>query len=393
MDGLSSSTRVLLRSAMAIFVVTIVIGILNGAGLWSPSHALLLTHVHAGTLGWITLAVIAAALRMFRDGADDAAVAGARRMALFAVVTTVIYVVAFATTAGVFRPIAGTLMLVAIVWALVWTWGRYGASAKSSAQLGLLLAMVSLTVGGVLGVLLGLFIARGSLPGMSADTAAALGGAHPPAMLVGYLILAGAALAHWLLDGAQSRPGRAVMWMLFLAGIVANIAFILDIEPLIPLFTVLQVVGIIILLVHLRSQLAPAAWRGGGAENYARISLVFLAVGVALMVYVVQLLTSGQLDPATGEGPIRVLLAFDHAMFIGAMTNALFALIARTAGVGANPVTLWGVNAALVVFLAGLVADVDVLIRIGAPVMGLLLLHALAVQFGRVGGAPADAAA
>jgi hypothetical protein len=393
MDGLRSSVRLLFQAAMAIFVVTIVIGILNGAGLWSPSHNLLLTHVHAGTLGWITLAVIATALRMFADGADEAAVTGARRMAGFAVLATVLYVIAFAATSGILRPITGTLMLVAIVWALVWTAGRYGSSVKSSAQLGLLLAMISLTIGGVLGVLLGLFIARGSLPGMSTDTAMALAGAHPPAMLIGYLILAGAAIAHWLLDGKQTKPGRTVMWLLFLAGIIANLAFILDIEPLIPVFTLLQVVSIIVLVVHLRSSLATSAWSGANAGNYARVGLLFLVVGVALMVYVVQLLTSGQLNPETGEGQIGVLLAFDHAMFIGVMTNVLFALLARTAGVGANPVTLWGVNAALVVFLAGLVADVAVLVQIGAPVMGLLLLHALAVLFMRLRDAPASTTA
>ncbi|MGI8823468.1 MAG: hypothetical protein ACR2JP_09235 [Acidimicrobiia bacterium] len=40
----------LLRSALILFLVTIVIGILNGLDVWEPSHEMLLTHVHAGTL-------------------------------------------------------------------------------------------------------------------------------------------------------------------------------------------------------------------------------------------------------------------------------------------------------------------------------------------------------
>ncbi len=56
MNEVESSARMLFRSALVIFVVTIVIGILNGMNVWDPPDTILLTHVHAGTLGWITLA-------------------------------------------------------------------------------------------------------------------------------------------------------------------------------------------------------------------------------------------------------------------------------------------------------------------------------------------------
>lgn len=341
----------------------------------------MLTHVHAGTLGWITLAVVGAAMLVFGGEVTEGGVQAAGRVAMASVAAALLYVLAFASTTGVFRPIAGTLMLAAIVWVLAWAWGRYNASARSTAQLGLLLALVSLTIGAVLGVLLGLFIARGSIPGLSTETAAALAGAHPPAMLIGYLILAGAAIAHWLLDGSQARAGRIVMWALFAAGLIVNVAFILDIEDLIQAATLLEVVAIVTLIVHLRSRLVPSAWRSGDADNFARLSVIFLAVGILLLVYVVQLFISGQLDPESGEGSLGPLLAFDHAMFIGVMTNVLFALVARTAGAGAKPVVIWGVNAGLVLFLAGLVADVAILKRIGAPVMGLALLYGLYVLF------------
>lgn len=389
MEAATAPARTLFRAALLIFVVTILIGILNGAGLWSPPHNLAMTHVHAGTLGWITLAVIAAAVIALVSGPNDAA--ATRTMATVAIAATLAYVGAFAATSGIVRPIAGTLMLVAIVWVLIWAWGRYQASSKSPGQLGLFLALVSLTIGGIQGVLLGLFIARGGIPGMSTDTAIAIAGAHPPAMLIGYLILAGAAVCHFVLDGPSTKPGRLVMWGLFVAGLVANASFVFRIDDLIPVATLLEVIAIIVLLVHLRSRLAPSAWRGGGAENFARIGTIFLGVGVILLVYVVQLLVSGQLDPAAGTGPMGALLAFDHAMFIGVMTNALFALIARTSGIGANPVTIWGVNIALAIFLVGLVADVGVLIQIGAPLMGLLLLHAVAIFTMRLGAKPQTA--
>jgi hypothetical protein len=367
---------------LLIFLVTIVIGILNGLDIWEPSHNMLLTHVHSGTLGWITLAVIGAAVLLFGDRtATDEGARGARNMTLGAIGATLLYVIAFATGTGIFRPIAGTLMLAAIGWVLVWVVGRYRSSEKTTAHLGLYLATISLTIGAVLGVLLGLFIANGSIPGLSDETASSLAEAHPPAMLIGYLVLAGAAIVHWLLAGQESGVGRLVMWALFTGGIAANLAFILDIEPLIQVATLLEVLAIVTFTVHMWGRIRPSAWAGEGMANFGRLSAVFLVIGVALLVYVVQLFISGELDPETGEGPVGVLLAFDHAMFIGVMTNALFALVARSGDGEPSNALPWVVNGGLVVFLLGLVLDVSILIRIGAPVMGLALIYAVFVFF------------
>ena len=386
MSSVDASARLLFRSALLIFLVTIVIGILNGLDIWEPSHNMLLTHVHSGTLGWITLAVFGAAMSMFGDNAGgDPASTSRRNIAMFAVATTVLYVVAFATGTGIFRPIAGTLMLIAIVWMLIWVGGQYRVSAKTTAQLGIYLAMVSLTIGAVLGVLLGLFIANGSIPGLSAETASSLAGAHPPAMLIGYLVAAGAAIVHWLLDGSQTRAGRLVMWALFVGGIAANLSFILDIEPLVQVATVLEVAAIVTFTVHMWPQIKPSAWSGQGVANFARISAWFLLIGVGLLVYVVQLFVSGELDPETGEGPVGILLAFDHAMFIGVMTNALFALVGKSGSGEPAGWLPWAVNGGVVLFLLGLIVDVSILKQIGAPVMGLALLYGIYVFFTHLG--------
>ncbi len=172
----------------------------------------------------------------------------------------VIYVAAFATTTGIFRPIAGTLLLIAIVWALTWVVRTYRASEQTTAQLALYLAMISLTIGAILGVLLGIFVANGSIPGLSTERAATLAGAHPVAMLIGYLILAGVAISHWVLEGGQGILGRLVAWALFLAGLIANVAFIFDIEALIQVFSALQVIAIIAYVVHMWGKITPGAW-------------------------------------------------------------------------------------------------------------------------------------
>jgi predicted membrane protein len=262
-----------------------------------------------------------------------------------------------------------------LLWLLAWTAGRYQASQKSTAQLAMYLTVVSLVIGAILGVLLGLFIANGSLPGFSAERAGALGGAHPVSMLIGYLILAGVAITAWQLDGANSRAGRLVAWMLFVAGLIAIASFLFNIEALTQVFSLLQVVAIVTYLVIMWRHLRP----GATGSPFARMAVIFLAVGIGLLVYVVQLFVSGTLDPETGTGPIGVLIAFDHAMFIGVMTNALFAVTARLTDwrLASNRVLVWAVNIGLTGFLVGLMIDSSILKQIFAPILGIALLAAI----------------
>lgn len=393
-SALRPQARLLFRAALMIFVVTIVIGILNGLDVWEPARSALLTHVHAGTLGWITLSVVGSALLMFGEGADSKTVESARRLAMAIITAVVLYVAAFLAGTGIYRPIAGTLMLIAIVWALSWVVARYRTSRRTTYQLGIYLAMISLTIGAILGVLLGLFIARGSIPGLSTEMAGNLAGAHPPAMLIGYLILAGVAITDWLLNGPEGRLGVIVPWALFLGGIVANIAFIFNIEPLIQVFSLLQVIAIILYIVRMWPRVKPGAWTGGASANFARLSVVFLFVGVGLLVYVVQLFVSGAIDPEAGTGPIGVLTAFEHAMFIGVMTNALFAAVGATVGTAISPLVMWGTNLGLIGFLAGLSADSAILKRISTPIMGAALLIGIVMYWQRLdAGRPEPATA
>jgi hypothetical protein len=66
--GLARASRITLSSAAAIFMYTIGVGILNGMDVWEPEHDLLMSHVHSGTLGWITLGVAGIAFLMFSEG-------------------------------------------------------------------------------------------------------------------------------------------------------------------------------------------------------------------------------------------------------------------------------------------------------------------------------------
>ena len=382
---LESTVRLLFRSALGIFLITIVIGILNGIDVWDPTHEMLLTHVHAGTIGWITLSVIGVALLMFGESATPTEAAAVSRMGTAIVGAVGLYVIAFATTTGLFRPIAGTLMLAVIVWAFVWVAGRWKTTPRTVPVLALFLSMISLVIGAILGVVLGLFIARGEVPGLDTETASNLGGAHPAAMLTGYLLLAGIAIAEWRLSdrpamASDTKVGAGTAWALFVAGILFNLAFILDIEAFIQVASLLQVIAVVAFVSRMWPNLAPRTWRNAGVAVYAKLSVVYLIIGVALLVYVVQLFVSGELNPETGEGPVGVLIAFDHAMFLGVMTNALFAGLAI--GVvfdSTQRFVVWGVNVGLAGFLVGLVGDITIMKRIFTPLMGLALIMAIVV--------------
>lgn len=381
-SALYGQARSLFRVSLVIFLVTIVIGILNGLDVWEPERKLLLTHVHAGTLGWITLSVTGVALLMFGREEDAGS---ARKVANAMIGATSLYVLAWATTTGILRPIAGTLMLLAIVYTFAWVMSRRSSAARTVPALALYLAFISLVIGAILGVLLGLFIANGSLPGLSTEMAQNLAGAHPPAMLAGYLALAGFAIAEWRLSpepalASESKVGTATAYGLFLAGLLFNVAIIFNIEPLLQVASMLQVIAVVVFVVRMWSNLKPSAWSEAGSAMLARWAVVYLAVGIAILVYVVQLFVSGKLDPETGEGPVGVLIAFDHALFIGLMTNALFSTIwARRPWDGSARLIMWGVNIPLAGFLLGLMTDSTLVKRISTPIMGAALLYAVYV--------------
>ena len=90
----AAETRLLFRVALAIFTVTVLIGIFHGFHFIQLSRAVLLTHVHAGTLGWITLVATGAAFWLFSDG--GARLKGhARGVAIGMSVAVPVYVAAF----------------------------------------------------------------------------------------------------------------------------------------------------------------------------------------------------------------------------------------------------------------------------------------------------------
>ncbi|TMG19141.1 MAG: hypothetical protein E6I01_01700, partial [Chloroflexi bacterium] len=191
----ASEIRWLFQAGLLVFTITVAIGILNGFHFITLPRQVLLTHVHAGTLGWITLGVIAICLWLF--GEESAAPGNSqavRALSLLAAIGIPIYVLAFLSGNLLARAIFGFPVLIAIVGVLIWLIGRLGRVTMTVPRLAVLAAITTLVVGSTIGVLVQLELASKNafLP------EGAIGG-HVTAQVVGYLVLIGMAISEWRL--------------------------------------------------------------------------------------------------------------------------------------------------------------------------------------------------
>ena len=371
-------------AALVVFVYTTVVGALNGLDVFTPSHETLMTHVHSGTLGWIALGVTGAALLMFgRRGLNEREVATGDRLSWAMIGAIVLTVAAFFTGDTIWRPIAGTVLFAVTIWFLVWMLRNHRRSGEGSVpRLGLILSWISLLMGAFFGVILGIFMSEGEVPGIGDDTALAIAEAHPPAMVIGFLILAALALSEWLLrpDAVWTRSGAVQMWLLFAAGILVNIAILSGLEEeLLGPANLLMIVGIVMLVARCWAQLRPSGWSTAGTGAYPRVGVLFLVAYLALGTTIMVRVVSGTMDlDALTEGEEGLLLTFDHTMFVGVMTMLLLGVMAsRLRGSRLNAVdriVLWGAPVGLVIFAIGLMALEDLPKQIGTPIMGGALL-------------------
>lgn len=381
MEAMPSSARTLFRAALVIFVITVVIGILNGTDLWDPPRNTLLTHVHSGTLGWITLGVFGGAIWMMGDAGS-----GTGSMAKFAIVAIGAYVLAFwsvdlTDTTSIQRPIGGMLAFVAMTWVFVWALRTMAGKRWDVAKLGMILSLAFLVFGAVLGVLLGLQLA--DIDVVAAENSSRLAESHPGAMVIGFVVLAALALIEWLIQdespslaqGWHGVAGTIQMLLVFVAGVVLVVGFLVGNESLLQMGVPLQVLGAIVLLARHGHRLAPAGWSGETDDKFVRIAVVGLVVVVALIAYLIAEIIGG----ADFTELLGVALAMDHINFLLVSTSLIFAMMSKGSEVTerANSIIFWGLTIGVTGFAVGLVTEEAVLKRIFTPVLGLALLHGI----------------
>ena len=367
----AATARDLYLVAMAVFLVTIVIGILNGADAVEFDRNAILTHVHSGTVGWMTLALVASAFLLFRQ-AD-------RRLMVTLALLVPTYVLAFYTGNFAFRAIGGVALLVAIGWLLVWVWGRYLAGERTLPRLAVTLGLTSFGYGAVVGVLIQIALALkvAILPGDQV-------GAHASAMTFGYLVLVAFGLIEWRILGTRDLPmlGLIQVGALFIGGLIISVSLLLGAEQIGGmLYLLAQLVAVVLFAIRIWPRSLRVGWLSRSPARHFGIASVWTVAALLMFMYLVfSFITAA--DPSDPSAlPVNVLIASDHSVYIGVVTNIVLGLLSllvlRGAAAWVSHVVFWGVNLGLIVFVIGLVLDSPEIKRIGAPVMGVTLLVAL----------------
>jgi hypothetical protein len=369
--GWVSTARDLYLVAMAVFVVNIIIGILNGADAVEFDRNQILTHVHAGTVGWLTLTIVASTFLLFRT-AD-------RRLMVALAVLVPIYVLAFYTGNFAFRAIGGVALLIAVAWLFVWVWRTYLAGERTLPRLAVTLGLTVFAYGALVGVLIQVSFAAGItiIPG---DSVAA----HASAMTFGYLVLAAMGLIEWRILGTRSLPrlGLVQVGVLFVGALLFSVTLMIGAVQAGGAINLLSsLIGAGAFAIRILPRALRTDWIGAAPIRHVAVAALWVVVAIVIFMVVVFEFVSGVDQNSLGP----LLIAGDHATFIGVVTNVMIGLLAmlvlrasvRTSWIG--QVMFWGVNLGLVVFVIGLILDTAEIKRIGAPVMGIALLFSLAV--------------
>ena len=369
--------RRLLFVAMGLFLVTIVIGIINGLDLYEFDRNQLLTHVHSGTLGWVTLTLVAASFWLFRSGD--------RRLATSMAVLIAAYVIAFYTGFLWLRAATGVALFVAIAWLLVWAW-RAAVATGSLPALAVALGFTTFAYGAVIGVLLQVQLASGTtiFPG-GGDVI----GAHAGTMVFSYLVLVAMGIIEWRVRGTTGLPtaGLVQMGALFGGGLLLAIVqlFLPDqVQSIGGIYLLVELIAIVLFAVRVLPAAVRIDWIHASPARHLGTAAVFVVVAMGIYMYLV---VSFLGDPtADFETFIPILVASDHSTFVGVITNLVFALAFALAAdrrssvwPWADQLVYWLMNVGLVVFAIGLAGETVALKRVGAPIMGIGILLGLAV--------------
>jgi hypothetical protein len=373
------TARDLYLVAMGVFVVNIVIGILNGADVVEFDRNQILTHVHAGTVGWLTLTIVASTFLLFQ--------AADRRLMLALAILVPIYVLTFYTGNFVLRAAGGTALLIAVGWLLWWLWRQFLAGERTLPRLAVTLGVTSFGYGALIGVLIQVSLASGRmlLPG---DTI----GAHASAMTFGYLVLVAMGLIEWRILGTRGLPrsGLIQVGALFLGGLTISVSLLADAAQAGGgIYLLTQLIAVVLFAVRIWPRSLRINWAAADPIRHFAASSVWVVFALVLFMYIVfKFISSGATSSDPNAAPaldLNVLFASDLSAFFGFVTNIVLGILtvlllrARTRQGWIGQVIFWGVNLGLLVFVIGLIVNTAEIKRIGAPVMGTTLLIALAI--------------
>lgn len=395
---------------LIIFTLTALLGLANATQLFGAlDRNTLLTHLHSGTLGWITMGVIGIAIWIFaRDNEDLFA------PVMLSALSTAAYVMAFWSGVFILRGVFGLSELAVIVY---WWWFVYtrataqgGINHLDISKLAVLLGLTTLVIGSTIGVIVQVLLATGNAIPTNVD----LVGAHASAQTGGYLVLVAAGFAEWQLSGSAKRTmlGLAQVYLLFVGGLVLAVSLLLasvlgeTLSQALPgIATLMTLAGIIIVAIRIGRKAIAVPWMGVTGARHIAIAVPFLALAVVLQAILVQQFIAAQGD--ISKVSIGLLHALDHSYFVGVMTNILFGAILVTSSdrprlwPWADHVIFLGLNIGAAAFIAVLIISgsgegakpFTNPVSFVAPIMGLSALLGIATYLMRLMGAPKAVAA
>jgi hypothetical protein len=200
-------------------------------------------------------------------------------------------------------------------------------------------------------------------------------------MVVGFLIPVGMALAEWGLRGSDLEPagrlGTAQIAFPFVGGLVLMIGLLLDIDALPPMSTVIELVGVVIFFKRMWRPLREVRWADRSPGRYAAASAFAIIANIVFLNYLAGA-NAGDFDNVG----IHQILALDHMMFVGVLTNAIFAMLLVATGSRSqwptlDTVVFAAMNVALLGFVVSLLAEATWLMRIATPVLGTAIIVGL----------------
>ena len=397
-----TDVRSAFQYGLAIFTLTALLGLANATQVFGAlDRNALLTHLHSGTLGWITMGVIGLTLWVF-GGRDMNMVVRISALA------TAAYVLAFWSGNFPARAIFGLSML-GVVYG--WWWFAFsrgmsdGFRSFDIPKLSVMFGLTTLVIGSTLGVIVQVILGTGGTVPTSPD----LIGAHASAQTGGYLVLVAAGFIEWQLTGGGRRTnaGLTQIALLFAGGIILAFSLLLAAQlgpqasqALPGVATLLTLIGTVMALVRNGRAAMAVSWTSG-AKRHIAIALPWLLAAVVFQFVLVQQFIASQGD--INKVSVGLLHSLDHSYFVGLMTNMLFGSILVFLGgrmaqwPWADNVIFWGLNVGAAAFVAVLLivgsgegkAAFTHPVAFVAPIMGLSALLGIATFLTRLQGAPA----
>ncbi len=192
----------------------------------------------------------------------------------------------------------------------------------------------------------------------------------------------------WRLLGTRGLPkaGLVQVLALFIGGLVISVGLLAGATQAAGgIYLLTQLVAVVLFVVRIWPRSLRVGWLQADPIRHVAAASIWVVGALILFMYLVfKFITAA--DPSDPSSfPLNILIASDHSVYIGVITNIMLGLLsllvldeaARRSWIG--HVIFWGVNLGLLVFVIGLIVDTAEIKRIGAPVMGLTLYVALAI--------------